>query len=413
LCQLHIVMEKLYKILNLLLTPVYYLIYLLVFFMPRDKSVWVFGSWNGIRFADNAKWFYLYCNTQNDLKIKYIWITKKKEISRSLRNQNYKAYYLYSPKGIWYACRAGVYVFDSFSRDISFWLSNGAKKILLQHGVPIKKIGRDIDNKNNLFYKCYHGNFLEKTVLSIIRPWWVEKYDLIPATSEYCAECFRTAFDAQIFQTPVTGFPRNDVIFDESLNNPVNTQEKCIDEYNEFSHIVLYMPTFRDSDRRHRTIPIEWDRLNTLFKENNAVFVLKLHPNEHFHIDVGSYSNIGLLNPGIDIYSGIRDTDLLITDYSSISFDFMNANKTVLFYIYDYDSYTEKDRSLYINFNEVIQTQPKAYDFSELFQILGKWLNKPDDFETNTRKMSEKFHYYADGNNSKRIMKNIQKLVKM
>lgn len=394
----------------LLILPLLYIVYFFSNFVPRDNSIWVFGSWNGKRFADNSKWFYLYCQKETDGNTQYIWITRDKSISASLRDKNYKAFYLYTPQGFWYSVRGGVYIIDSFSRDISFWLSHGAQKVLLQHGVPIKKIGHDIDNKNNLFYKCYHGNWLEKISLRVLQPWWAEKYNLIPATSEYCSECFQTAFNVSSSTAPVTGFPRNDVLFNSSLKELEITQKKNdINQFIEYDYIVLYMPTFRDTDRDNRHIPIDLDKINTLFKKHSAIFLLKLHPNERFDLDVQRFSNIEALDPEYDVYSGIQFTDLLITDYSSISLDFMNANKNVVFYTYDFEHYMKKDRSLYIDFKEVMQGQPEAGNFLELYTILNCYLNGNQSFGWSTQVMCEKFHYYSDGKNSERILNAIQK----
>ena len=125
---------------QLFLIPIYFLSFLI----PRNPKLWLFGSTFGNRFADNPKYFYLYCNQfHKDRKnggIRAVWITKQKEIVKLLRKNGYEVYYRYSLKGIWCCLRGKVYIFDNYSKDISFWLSGGAVKINLWHGIPLKKI---------------------------------------------------------------------------------------------------------------------------------------------------------------------------------------------------------------------------------------------------------------------------------
>ncbi|MGM0589730.1 MAG: CDP-glycerol glycerophosphotransferase family protein [Bacteroidota bacterium] len=396
------------KIVYVITLPALYLLYGLSGFVPRDKSVWIFGSWNGTRFADNSKWFYLYCNAKEDVGYKYIWISKSRHIVQKLREHEYQAYYLYSLTGLYYCLRGGVYIFDSYSRDISYWLSRNARKVLLQHGVPIKKIGRDIDNPHNLIYKCYHGNWWEQLILRILQPWWVETYDLIPATSEYCSQCFRSAFAVDKLETPVTGFSRNDVLFNQSLIElQIDNHKGINNEFKKYDSLVLYMPTFRDTDRDNRKIPIDWKRMNELFKKYNALFLLKLHPNERFDLDLNAYSHIEKLAPSIDVYAMLRDVDILITDYSSISMDYMNMDGCVFFYVYDKEDYITKDRSLYIDLDEVVGAQPQIYNFGELDQVMNAYFENPDKFELNTQEACNKYHVFNDGKNSSRLAKEI------
>lgn len=112
------------------------------FLTPRSNHIWVYGSSFGRRFTDNPRYLYLY-SSQKQLSTISIWISKNTIIVKFLKDNGYEAYSQYSIKGIWFCLRAGVYIFDNYSKDISFWLSGGAKKINLWHGVGNKKINYD------------------------------------------------------------------------------------------------------------------------------------------------------------------------------------------------------------------------------------------------------------------------------
>ena len=69
----------------------------------------------------------------------------------------------------------------------------------------------------------------------------------------------------------VTGYPRNDIIIDNSLYLKYMTFEKIIDSL-KTNKSILYVPTFRDGDRYDRETPIDWDKLNKMMKENDCTF---------------------------------------------------------------------------------------------------------------------------------------------
>lgn len=387
------------------LLPFYYLVYFLSGLFPRNNKLWVFGSWNGKRFADNSKGLFLHCQARDSNEKKYIWISKSRKVVTELRGRGLDCEYLYSVKGAWYSFRAGVYVFDSFSRDISFWTSRKALKVLLMHGVPIKKIGRDIDITNNIFYKCYHGTCLQKMFFKVIRPWWLEKYDLVPSTSPYTSQKFQSAFALSDGDAPITGFSRNDMLY-SSQSRPVN---RDITLQRKFKKKILYAPTFRDSNRTNREIPLDWRSLDGLMQRNNSLFILKLHPNEQFEIDLNGYPHIKVLDKGADIYDLLKDADLLISDYSSVSLDFMGTRKPVVFYTYDLSEYSSNDRSLYLDFEELFDGSPIAKTYDQLYNFLINFfegeLSIPESYE---RKLSF-FHVYTDAFASERIKVEIEK----
>ena len=75
----------------------------------------------------------------------------------------------------------------------------------------------------------------------------------------------------------VTGYPRNDIIIDNSLYLKYMTFEKKIINSLKTNKNILYVPTFRDGDRYDRETPIDWDKLNKMMKENDCTFLIKLH----------------------------------------------------------------------------------------------------------------------------------------
>ncbi|NND54324.1 MAG: hypothetical protein HKN56_05055, partial [Gammaproteobacteria bacterium] len=124
------------------LFPVYYL----CGFWPRSREQWVFGSWGGHRYADNAAAFFRFCNEQIGDEIQLTWISRDRSITRNLREQGYVAHWIWSPGGMLACLRAELHIYDCFAKDTNFWLSRGAQRVCLWSGVPLKVFERDIDN---------------------------------------------------------------------------------------------------------------------------------------------------------------------------------------------------------------------------------------------------------------------------
>jgi len=110
------------------------------------------------------------------------------------------------------------------------------------------------------------------------------------------------------------------------------------------------------------------------------------------------------LNNESDIYPLFTKVDLLITDYSSIFFDFLLTDKPVLFYPYDKDDYLTKDRSMYDEYNSVTPGH-KAYNFKDLYGKLELFFKDPNtlkesDLDYNVIK--KMYNQYNDSDASKR-----------
>ena len=105
-------------------------------------------------------------------------------------------------------------------------------------------------------------------------------------------------------------------------------------------------------------------------------------------------------------------TDVLITDYSSIAVDFCLTNRPIIFYIYDYNEYISKCRTLYCDIRNVAP-RPFAYTQEELFSFLRdmSWYYDPK-YRTKYEKFKEMFHKYKDGNSCERVENLLETLFK-
>ena len=384
------------KLINLLMFPISCLVYI----VPRNKRNWVFGSGTGMNFSDNAKYLFLYCSSENEINC--YWITKNKVLVENLQNDGLKAYYKYSIMGLWLSISSKVYIYDSRTGCINHFTSAGAYKVSLWHGSPLKTIDRDITVKNNAFYIGNHTWGLKRYLVRIIMPEWFVVADLMIATSDKVKGYFNSAFGSKKIE--VTGYPRNDIISNPNLYRKYLMFEQNIIHSLSTKKTILYAPTFRDTDRFERETPIEWERLNNLLKKNDTTFLIKLHKHDYSMIMKENYSHIRVLDNESDMYPLFSKVDLLITDYSSIFFDFLLTDKPVLFYPYDIEDYLTMDRSMYDEY-ETVTPGHKAYDFQGFYEKIELFFNEPNALKQSSldynviRKMYNK---YNDSDSAKR-----------
>ncbi|MFT4144607.1 MAG: CDP-glycerol glycerophosphotransferase family protein [Mobilitalea sp.] len=337
--------------------------------MPRSKKIWVFGSTFGRRFADNPKYFYLFLSQQHKNDIDAIWISKSREIVQHLNKNNYKACFLYSVKGIWYSLRAKVYLYDNYSKDICYLLSAGAKRINLWHGIPLKKIQKD-----NQFDKFRNpSNFKEKINRMPRRISDEKKSDYVLTTSKYLVQIFSSAF--QTNKVLVCGYPRNEELISNNIVNlPLRSENEFLELLNEkrkdVKKTIMYMPTFRETEYKFFDL-VSVERLIDFLERQNMLLCVKLHPKSKlqkmFSLIQSEY--ILIADEQADPYPILKQMDVLITDYSSIYFDFLLTEKPVVFFPYDYEEYLAESRELYFDYEEFTPGR-KVYNQEELEEAL-------------------------------------------
>ena len=123
----------------------FHIFYFPSYLFPRSEKIWVFGCWDGTRFADNSKYFFLYVANNEKDKVRAIWISKRKSIVLELKKRGYEAYKIYSLKGLYYSLRAKYMFFDLHLFALNYWISGGAATINFWHGLPLKKIEFDVE----------------------------------------------------------------------------------------------------------------------------------------------------------------------------------------------------------------------------------------------------------------------------
>jgi teichoic acid glycerol-phosphate primase len=261
---------------------------------------------------------------------------------------------------------------------IQIWHAAGALKTF---GLKDKSIVNRSKRANNRFRNVYR------------------QFHKIVVGSEEMATIFKDAFGAGADNILRTGIPRTDFFYDETQKEKIRV--KLYQQYPEFKDkkVILYAPTYRDGKLKDDRIHLDVQRMYDQLK-NNYILLIKTHP------AVESNSNAEVQYPGFvynfSTYKNVNHllllTDYLITDYSSIPFEFALLQKPMIFFPYDYETYKEQ-RGLISDYNDVVPG-PVVLDTDQVINAILE-----DNYsEKLIHDFSSKWNLYSTGNASKQLV---------
>lgn len=357
------------------------------FVLPKREGTWVFGADGGNRFADNSKYLYLHATDRDDIRA--IWLTENDETLERLQDAGYEAYHANRPRGIYHTLTA-EYVFVSLGRaDVAWWATGGARIINLWHGCPLKRLAATrIGDEQSLVDR----------VIVRIRD---SAFHVLVTTAEEFRDIFAAAYEMPRANVPALGYPRNDIfrrqIPDATLGIDAQTHD-LISERSSDGPVVAYMPTYRRGFGMEHGEPdgppIDEDALHDLLTDHDATFLVKLHPHAQQGIDTGAGDRIIDLPDSYDIYPSLRDVDVLVTDYSSVYFDYLHLDRPVVFYPYDLDAYEERP-GFYFDYEEVTPG-PTPQTFDGFLDALDETLSGVDEYAAERDAVKHRFFDHPD-----------------
>ena len=261
--------------------------------------------------------------------------------------------------------------FKAYSRA-KYWISNSRIPLQIRrredqayiqtwHGTPLKKLGFDIEteggNAMNSLRELRKKNNLD-----------AGRYSCMLSPSAFCTEKFTSAFNLEKLHSKniivEKGYPRNDDLFRYDEND--RKKVKAALGLSESKKVILYAPTWRDN--QHETglgytysPGLDFMRLQ---RELGSDYIILFRAHYFIANDFDFEAYRGFV---IDVskYDDINDlyiiSDLLITDYSSVFFDYANLKRPILFYMYDLDFYKNKLHDFYIELDglpgDILQTE--------------------------------------------------------
>lgn len=299
-------------------------------FIPKKSNKIMFSSYPD--YSDNSKAFYEYLSKNYKDCYELIWIVSSNDMAEKLNSLGVKAYNQWTIKGI-ISIMTSKFIVLTHGK---FELFKSKKQVCvnLWHGMPLKKMGF-LEESKNISYEQ----------LAIIKK-ASDKTDYMIATSNIMKYILSNCFYINPNKVIVSGQPRNDYL--ENSNGIENLQKVLKNiKVQSYSKVIMYIPTFKsglgrvDSEvKGNNIIDIEnfnYEELNNFLEEKNYLFIIKLHPREEIRFNQINNKYIKIIKTRdmndnlISLNEILNICDLLITDYSSVYFDFLLLGKPILF----------------------------------------------------------------------------------
>lgn len=286
------------------------------------------------------------------------------------------------------------YIITNVSLPFYYCKKEGQIYVNTWHGTPIKSLGFDIPDAPVTISNVLR-NFLSTDYIVSANPFltsvFLEKYKL------------EGLYEGTIIEE---GYPRNDRLYHTDKNTVISNMKKYGIDIDPKKEIILYAPTWKGNDYNHPQIDVNEyidikRTVESMIDTDKYQVLLKPHQVVYQELKKSGRMNDSLIPAFIDTNELLAVTDVLISDYSSIFYDYLATDKPVIFYIPDLEEY-KNYRGLYIEPDEL--PGPCFTNLSEVGQVI----NNLDVSMNKYRASYEKAKAFAcpkdDGNVSKRII---------
>lgn len=384
--------------------------------IARDAGLMVIISRSGPIFADNSKYFFIYATTQAKPNDRVIFLTSNPMLYHQIQHAGGVSTIHPSWRSRYLLLRASIVITDmaDWFKHGAYPLTQGAIRVQIWHGAPLKHVELDLFKKRLTKFPWLIRNFLS------LQKWIVGRYplfDYVVSTSKsFTNAAFQSSFRTRQFIN--TGYPRNDILSTAppmqwtthpliSINVDHSTLRKILAAKTQGQSIALYVPTYRKDGSGPFPEHLDLARLSIFAQQRNALIVLKLHPLMSISGDIEQYPNLLEHSPSADVYPLMPLCDLLITDYSSIFFDFLLLDKPILFFAYDLTDYLRRDSAMYFPY-ETMTPGPICTNQTELEKHIDQTLHANNDAYANQRQAIRAFtHDHLDNQAARRLYQTI------
>ena len=372
-----------------------------------DNKFIIFCSFGGKSYSCSPKALYLYLlNDEKYSDYKFIWAFKDVDKYENLKNnKNTKIVKINSKEYNKYLAKSKYWIFNYKIPDF-LYPKNDQVFVQCWHGTPLKRLGCDLVHFDNSL----------NTINGMKKRYKIEssKFSYFISPSKFASEKFISAWNLkEIGKEDIIieeGYPRNDFLFNYTQDD-VNSIKRKLGIENDKRKIILYAPTYRANQHESGVGYVYKEEINfkKFQKRFGDKYIILFRP----HYFIANAFNFDAYKGFVYDVSKVDDinelyiiTDLLITDYSSVFFDFANLKRPILFYMYDLEHYKNESNGFYIDLNElpgkIALTQDELENYVEETENNFKYDKKYEEF-------NKKYNYLDDGNASKRVINKIIK----
>lgn len=379
--------------------------------VSRRRGLWVFGSGTGV--GEGALALLLHARSV-DPRLRIVWLARNDRDRADARALGIRS----APKDGWrgfrLTLRAEVIVVTHGFGDVNRFGTHGGFVVQLWHGIPFKHI--HLDSAATLRIPVLSSLPVVRGLLRRMYRRSTTGYRLFPAASALAAVRIRSAFALGKDRVVVTGDPRDDVLAqgdasDRRESARAHLARRLGAELSE--RVLLYAPTWRDGEP-DPAVPTEesWARIARYLDESDSTLLIRSHP-----LGVGDYAagarasdRIRLLGSDLvgDVTPILPAVDVLVTDYSSIAFDFSLVGGIIVFLAPDVAEYASS-RGLYEPYAE-FSGGSEVTTWDAALELLAAADNDPAvaaRLRSHTDWLAKRSFAFRDGRNTRRVFDEI------
>ncbi len=367
-----------------------------------ENNTLVFSTFNGKSYSCSPKAIYEYMINQEKYKdYNFIWAFRDTEKYKELlKNRNTRIVKTGSKEFSKALAKSKYWIFNY---KIGDQLSPKKNQVFLQcwHGTPLKRLGCDLlhfDNKLN-------------TVKEMKKRYKVEaqKFNYFISPSKYATEKFISAWNLKgIGKESIIiekGYPRNDFLYNYTKQDIERVKNNL--KINTNKKIILYAPTYRGNQHKsglgyiYKT-EIDFNKLKDQL-QNDYIILFRPH---YFVANKFEFEKYKGFVYNVADYDDINElyiiADILVTDYSSVFFDYANLKRPMIFHMYDLEHYRDESNGFYIDVEKELPGKITKTDDDLINEI--KRISKEFVYDEKYKKFNEKYTYLDDGQASKRVV---------
>jgi CDP-glycerol glycerophosphotransferase len=374
----------------------------------NDKMIF-FETFNGRNYGCSPKAIYEQMLNMKEFKdYTFIWSFNDVEKHKVKENKNLIIIRHGSSDYFKYLAMSKYWIVNSIIEE-SVKKKENQVYVQCWHGTPLKRLRYDIEVNGavlNTISEIRKRNDIDAS-----------RFNYFLSPSKFCTEKFTSAFNLiNLGKKDIIieeGYPRNDSLFHYTKEEIEKLKKKF--KIPNGKKAIFYLPTFRDNQHASGIgytyqLAIDFDRLKEKFGDK---YVILFSPHYFIakQVDVSKYEGFVInVSDNDDINELYMVSDIIMTDYSSVFFDFANLKKPMIFYMYDLDLYKGKLRDFYLDLEElpgpITETQEQLEDAIENIDSISK------TYKEKYKKFNQKFNYLDDGNASERVINKIFNLKK-
>lgn len=265
------------------------------------------------------------------------------------------------------------YLINDTSFTVEFRKKDGQIYVNTWHGTPLKSLGKSDKTE---FYKM--GNVQKNFVCS----------DYLLCPNEHTRKCIVEDYMLENISNGkiiMAGYPRNEAFFNPAPVDAIKSELEILEK-----RIYAYMPTFRGGVRKGRTNKNDIYLLFFLYEldkrlNDDEIFFVNIHPLARSKVKFNQFKHIKPFPKNYETYEFLNIADVLVTDYSSVFFDFACSGKKIILFPYDKEDYLQS-RGMYLDMEDLpfpqVETadelimelrSSKQYDDQEFLKTFCPW----------------------------------------